>query len=365
ASVTFASASAGCVNSPGTVTCTIGNLANGANATATIAVTAPSTTGSITNSASVSGSPADTNTGDNTASASTNVAATKTITVHNTAELQNVFGKNDIAPAACDTTRPPNSCPTAGDTILLAGANYTPSASLDITIPNLTIMGPGTSPGAQILGSGIARPSPLSGNPDIFDVGAGVTATFRNLILTQTAGGAAALDNLGGTAPGTPNGGPVLLDQMLIATNTLANGVATGLNSFTTVRNTTMNANQVGLSVTDPSATVSLNNVTISSNPGGGIGNVNGGNASLTNTILALNTPAGDCATPVTSSVTSLDNTGATSSCGVQIHSTTNPLGGQADNGGPTATRSISATGPAFNVGTGAAGSATCPAVDQ
>src|SRR5262249_25460663 len=152
---------------------------------------------------------------------------------------------------------------------------------------------------------------------------------------------------------------------MLIATNTLANGVATGLNSFTTVRNTTMNANQVGLSVTDPSATVSLNNVTISSNPGGGIGNVNGGNVSLTNTILALNTRAGDCATPVTSSVTSLDNTGATSSCGVQIHSTTNPLGGQADNGGPTATRTISATGPAFNVGTGAAGSATCPAVDQ
>src|SRR5262249_36384321 len=210
-----------------------------------------------------------------------------------------------------------------------------------------------------------ARPSPLSGNPDIFDVGAGVTATFRNLILTQTAGGAAALDNLGGTPPGTPNGGPVLLDQMLIATNTLANGVATGLNSFTTVQNTTMNANQVGLSVTDPSASVSLDNVTISSNTGGGIGNVNGGNVNLTNTIVALNTPGGDCATPVTSSVSSLDNTGATSSCGVQIHSTTNPLGGQADNGGPTPTRAITAAGPAFNVGTGAPGSATCPATDQ
>src|SRR5262249_12668154 len=198
--VTFASGSAGCVNNSGTVTCTIGNLANGANASATIAVTAPSTTGPISNSATVSGSPADTNTGDNTASASTNVAATKTITVHNTAELQNVFGKNDIAPAACDTTRPPNLCPSAGDTILLASNNYFPTASLDVTIPNLTIMGPGTSPGTQVSGSGIATASALSGNPDIFDVGSGVTATFRNLFLTQTQGGASALDNFGGTA---------------------------------------------------------------------------------------------------------------------------------------------------------------------
>src|SRR5262249_2232798 len=288
------------------------------------------------------------------------LADAATIMVQNTTELQNVLGKNDPANGPCNPAAPPFACPVAGDTILLAGNNYFPTASLDVTIPNLTIMGPGTSPNAQIIGSGIARPSPLSGNPDIFDVGSGVPATFRNLFLTQTQGGASALDIFGGTAAA-----PVLVDQLLIATNTLANGVATGANSFTTVQNTTMNANQVGLSVTDPSATVSLNNVTISSNPGGGIGNVNGGDVSLTNTILALNTPAGDCATPVTSSVSSLDNSGATSSCGVQIHSTTNPLGGQADNGGPTATRSISATGPAFNVGTGAAGSATCPAVDQ
>src|SRR5262249_30285719 len=163
------------------------------------------------------------------------LADAATIMVQNTTELQNVLGKNDPANGPCNPAAPPFACPVAGDTILLAGANYTPSASLHITIPNPTIMGPGTSPGAQIVRAGIARPSLLSGNPDIFDVGAGVTATFRNLILTQTAGGAAALDNLGGTAPGTPNGGPVLLDQMLIATNTLANGVATGLNSFTTV----------------------------------------------------------------------------------------------------------------------------------
>src|SRR5262249_60558316 len=128
---------------------------------ATIAVTAPATPGSITTSATVSGTPADTNTGDNTASASTNVLATKTITVHNTAELQNVFGKNDIAPAACDTSRPPNLCPSAGDTILLASNNYFPTASLDVTIPNLTIIGPGTSPGTQVT----ASPSPTARPP--------------------------------------------------------------------------------------------------------------------------------------------------------------------------------------------------------
>src|SRR5262249_21318542 len=52
--VTFVSASTGCTNASGTVTCTVGNLANGGNATITIVVTAPSTTGTITNIATVS-----------------------------------------------------------------------------------------------------------------------------------------------------------------------------------------------------------------------------------------------------------------------------------------------------------------------
>src|SRR5262249_37159996 len=87
------------------------------------------------------------------------------------------------------------------------------------------------------------------------------------------------------------------------------------------------------------------------------IGNVNGGTVNVTNTIFALNTP--DCAQPVTSSVSSLDQSGSTSSCGVQIHA--NPaLGALTDNGGPTGTRTISTTSPAFNVGTGA-----CPPTDQ
>src|SRR5262249_30130483 len=107
------------------------------------------------------------------------------------------------------------------------------------------------------------------------------------------------------------------------------------------------------------SATVNMFNDTVSSNTGGGIGNVNGGTVNVTNTIFALNTPV-DCAQPVTSSVSSLD--GTADSCGLQIHTnlTTSTLIGLADNGGPTQTRAIPTTSPAFNVGTG-----TCPTADQ
>src|SRR5262249_6737189 len=73
--VTFVSASTGCANASGTVTCTVGSLANGANATATIVVTAPSTTGTITNTATVAGQQTDPNTANNTASATTSVVA--------------------------------------------------------------------------------------------------------------------------------------------------------------------------------------------------------------------------------------------------------------------------------------------------
>src|SRR5262249_20537533 len=73
--VAFVSASSGCVNGAGTVTCTVGALANGANASESIVVTAPSATGTVTNTAGVSGSPADPNAANNTASASTTVQA--------------------------------------------------------------------------------------------------------------------------------------------------------------------------------------------------------------------------------------------------------------------------------------------------
>ena len=54
--VAFVSASAGCSESGGTVTCTTASLANGANVQFTITVTAPGTGGFISNTASVTSS---------------------------------------------------------------------------------------------------------------------------------------------------------------------------------------------------------------------------------------------------------------------------------------------------------------------
>src|SRR5262249_61568375 len=89
------------------------------------------------------------------------LADAATIMVQNTTELQNVLGKNDPANGPCNPAAPPFACPVAGDTILLAGGKYTPSEALEITIPDLTIMGPGAAPGAMIVGDGIERTRPM------------------------------------------------------------------------------------------------------------------------------------------------------------------------------------------------------------
>ena len=72
AGVNFVSASPGCTNSSGTVTCTVGVLAKGASKTLTITVQ-PQTQGSKTNTASVKGDQSDPNTANNSSSATTQV----------------------------------------------------------------------------------------------------------------------------------------------------------------------------------------------------------------------------------------------------------------------------------------------------
>ncbi len=66
-SATFVSASAGCANASGTVTCALGTIASGANASATITVT-PTALGTMNNSASAVSAEGDPNPADNTAS---------------------------------------------------------------------------------------------------------------------------------------------------------------------------------------------------------------------------------------------------------------------------------------------------------
>jgi uncharacterized repeat protein (TIGR01451 family) len=72
ANVTFQSASSGCMHATGTVTCSLGDLANGAAATVEISVT-PQSEGTITDTASVEGDQTDPDTADNTVSEDTTV----------------------------------------------------------------------------------------------------------------------------------------------------------------------------------------------------------------------------------------------------------------------------------------------------
>ena len=74
AGVTFQSATAtqgSCTEAAGTVTCFLGNLSGGANATVNIVVTAPFVTGTITNTATVSSVEVDPVPGDNTSTENT------------------------------------------------------------------------------------------------------------------------------------------------------------------------------------------------------------------------------------------------------------------------------------------------------
>lgn len=63
---TFVSASAGCANAAGVVTCTVGNLASGASVSFDIIVTAGSAGSTLTDTASVSGNQSDPNLANNT-----------------------------------------------------------------------------------------------------------------------------------------------------------------------------------------------------------------------------------------------------------------------------------------------------------
>jgi uncharacterized repeat protein (TIGR01451 family) len=71
--VTFVSASVGCVEAAGTVTCNLGDLASAATATVEIVVTAPSVAGAITNQVVVASETDDPDLLNNTATAVTDV----------------------------------------------------------------------------------------------------------------------------------------------------------------------------------------------------------------------------------------------------------------------------------------------------
>lgn len=103
-SAAFVSASAGCINNGGTVTCALGDLGNGQSTSIHIIV-APNAAGSITNSASVVADEADSVPANNTATAVT------TVTVPACADLTGAFVS--VAPK-CKTKADVTTCSLKG-----------------------------------------------------------------------------------------------------------------------------------------------------------------------------------------------------------------------------------------------------------
>jgi RHS repeat-associated protein/uncharacterized repeat protein (TIGR01451 family) len=115
AAVTFVSASSGCAVSGATVTCSIGTLTSGQQAVRTIAVIAPSSAGSVTNSANVAGNETpDPNPSNN--------SATVTTAVQNAVTLSTV----SVTPASASLA--------PGETVqLMATATYSDNSTQNVT----------------------------------------------------------------------------------------------------------------------------------------------------------------------------------------------------------------------------------------
>jgi uncharacterized repeat protein (TIGR01451 family) len=132
AGVAFVSATAGCVNSAGTVTCTVGALTNGATATMTITVTAPTTPGTISNTASVTGSPADPDGANNLATETTVVnppAGTADLSIDKKGPLLAIVGNALTYSLKARNDGPNGATGVSVSDPLPAGVNYVSAVS--------------------------------------------------------------------------------------------------------------------------------------------------------------------------------------------------------------------------------------------
>lgn len=118
AGVTFASASNGCSESGGTVTCNVGTLAAGATDTRTITVTVTASSGSLVNTANATSTTTDPNPANNTSTVTTGVA--------NTADVS-------ITKSVDKTT------PNSGDTIVytLTAKNNGPASAANVVVTDV------------------------------------------------------------------------------------------------------------------------------------------------------------------------------------------------------------------------------------
>ncbi len=185
ASVTFVSASSGCANSGGTVTCTIGTLASGATASRTI--TGRTTeVGTFTNTATVAGDQFDPNPTNNTASASTTVTAAA-----------------DLAVTVTDAPDPAQLGQPLRYTIVVT--NYGPSPASGVTLTVLLPKNAGYSFATTQQGKCTAKPSKSTVTCSIGTMVAGASVTVIIEVKPTAKGQLVTTASVKATSPADPN----------------------------------------------------------------------------------------------------------------------------------------------------------------
>jgi CSLREA domain-containing protein len=248
-----------------------------------------------------------------------------------------------------------------------------------LTITSSTISGNNAG------GSDLNGPTGRGGG--IYNGGGAVTVTSSTITGNTTnrdgggiynASGTVAISNntVAGNHAGQ-NGGGILVDSNASGTLTnttvsgnTSNGGGGGVSNFgtLTLTDSTVSGNTAvsGGGITN-GKTLTLVNVTVTGNSapagGGGIQNAPAAlSATLKNTILASNTPGGNCSGTITSSGHNLDDGNGCGFAGPGDLTNTNPqLGPLADNGGPAMTHALLPGSPAIDAGDNTG----CPATDQ
>jgi len=180
AGVTFSSASSGCANAAGTVTCNLASIKAGGSATVTITVT-PTSGGAITNTATVAGNEADPSTANNTAVATTTVVASADLSLSKTVST----GK-----------------PSVGSPLVykLTVKNAGPSTAHGVTVVD-------TLPASVTFGSAPAGCTNSGGTVTcaVGDLASGSSATLTITVTPQAAGSITNSASVSATSPNDPN----------------------------------------------------------------------------------------------------------------------------------------------------------------
>ena len=368
ASVAYQSATpsqGGCVHGGepfgGTVTCNLGTIANGANATVNIIVDSSTTLGRITNEASVSGDEPDFSAG-NSDKENTDIVGTCPGGLVTTTLDSALSGSLRACIIWSNTTGGTQTLDVPAGiytlTVTRTGENNAVTGDLDITDD---IIINGSAAGATIIdGNAIDR---------VFEIRGSATMTASNLTIRNGD------ENDGGGIRIEKSGASLILSSSTISGNH-ANKKGGGIfnkEGTLTLTNVTISgntANERGGGLHCEQGDCTLTNVTVTGNSasieGDGIREKGGATVTFLNTIVANNGGGGDnCSGSATNFVSNGNNLSSDATCDFTAsgdQQNTDPLlGPLQDNGGPTFTHDLLTGSTAIEGGTNTG----CPATDQ